>query len=612
MATSGSFGMSGSGYGSTFNWWLNSQSIPNNISNVGWNWTADWSSSSYVISSQAALWVNGSEVFRNAYNTGRKMYGGQQGSGSLNIGHDSDGGKIFGASGEAAFYQYAFNAWGSGSWALPNIPRAASITSATNFNDETNPVLGYSNPAGNSVTTLQCGIWKTDGSTALTGGYRDISKTGSSYTIVLSDSDKAAICAAFPNQTSATVRYYLRTVIGGVDSRPYVERTVSIVNANPTFTNFAYKDTNATVTAITGNNQVLVQNQSVLQATISVANKMVAQKSATPSTYSFQFGSVNISANYSASAGVVANLGTPAVADTQRLTVKAFDSRANSATAYKDIIVVPYAAPVIDASVKREGGFEDQTTLSIAGAFSLVQVGGATKNAVNTSSGVKYRFKQSSMSTWGNWTNVAATITGDKISTSDILMNCDNDAQWDFEISITDKFGTTTVPLTLSVGIPILHVSKNKRVGVNKVAEQGDLDVAGDIYSNGQKVGGCPHPVGTIIMSAVSDNPSTVWSGTTWVACAQGRSIVGVDPNDADFNAAEKTGGSKTVTLSVAQLAAHNHTFGTFSKIGSTSGGSGISVISDWGDNPIGTTGSGQAHPNMQPYSTAYVWKRTT
>ena len=66
---------------------------------------------------------------------------------------------------------------------LEQIPRQATITAVQNFNDEQNPVLTYSNPAGDVVTSLDACI-------SLTGSnpdvpYRAISKTGSSYTFNL-------------------------------------------------------------------------------------------------------------------------------------------------------------------------------------------------------------------------------------------------------------------------------------------------------------------------------------------------------------------------------------------------------------------------------------------
>ena len=72
----------------------------------------------------------------------------------------------------------------------------------------------------------------------------------------------------------------------------------------------------------------------------------------------------------------------------------------------------------------------------------------------------------------------------------------------------------------------------------------------------------CPFPVGAIYMSTTSANPSTFWTGTTWQAFATGKTIIGIDTSDTDFNSVNKTGGSKEVVLTVPNLPVHNHTVG--------------------------------------------------
>ena len=72
----------------------------------------------------------------------------------------------------------------------------------------------------------------------------------------------------------------------------------------------------------------------------------------------------------------------------------------------------------------------------------------------------------------------------------------------------------------------------------------------------------CPFPVGAIYMSTTSSNPSTFWTGTTWQAFATGKTIVGIDTSDTDFNSVNKVGGSKEVVLTIPNLPTHNHTVG--------------------------------------------------
>jgi hypothetical protein len=83
------------------------------------------------------------------------------------------------------------------------------------------------------------------------------------------------------------------------------------------------------------------------------------------------------------------------------------------------------------------------------------------------------------------------------------------------------------------------------------------------------------HPVGKIIMTDDSRNPAEYYPGTTWIAWGSGRVPVGVDVNDSDFNAPNKTGGAKShnytpagsnsggvvqgTALTVEQMPSHNH-----------------------------------------------------
>lgn len=62
-------------------------------------------------------------------------------------------------------------------------------------------------------------------------------------------------------------------------------------------------------------------------------------------------------------------------------------------------------------------------------------------------------------------------------------------------------------------------------------------------------VGNLMYPVGSIYMSINNINPTSLFGGK-WVSWGAGRVPVGVNANDTNFNAVEKTGGSKT----------HNHT----------------------------------------------------
>lgn len=123
------------------------------------------------------------------------------------------------------------------------------------------------------------------------------------------------------------------------------------------------------------------------------------------------------------------------------------------------------------------------------------------------------------------------------------------------------------------------------------------------------------YPIGSIYMTTSTVSPAVLFGGT-WERI-KGRCIVGVDENDTSFNAVSKTGGEKTHKLTIAEMPSHTHDCETYGNGGvSTKGGGlwGVIGADGRGKNQypsIYKTGGGQAHNNLQPYYTAYVWRRT-
>lgn len=153
------------------------------------------------------------------------------------------------------------------------------------------------------------------------------------------------------------------------------------------------------------------------------------------------------------------------------------------------------------------------------------------------------------------------------------------------------------------------------------------------------------HPIGSIEVNVSGTNPGT-YLGGTWEAFGSGRTLVGIDSSDSDFNTVEETGGEKTHTLITNEIPAHTHgsksLVGTWANWGEGSGQVSstkngykvtgiVSAVGDnnqygWGtstgrdsDNTSlkidathehNSVGGSQAHNNLQPYITVYFWKR--
>lgn len=149
-------------------------------------------------------------------------------------------------------------------------------------------------------------------------------------------------------------------------------------------------------------------------------------------------------------------------------------------------------------------------------------------------------------------------------------------------------------------------------------------------------------PVGSIFITnrqsgGTPINPNTLLGFGTWVRAGNGCAIVGQDPNQTEFDGIEETGGAKTVTLTTNEMPGHNHggahtvdisdpshyhdyRYGS-GQSGAVAGYQLLPNVATDNDflNPTGITasvtiasqGSGNAHNNLMPYITFYIWKRT-
>lgn len=133
---------------------------------------------------------------------------------------------------------------------------------------------------------------------------------------------------------------------------------------------------------------------------------------------------------------------------------------------------------------------------------------------------------------------------------------------------------------------------------------------------DGENLYPCPfYPVGSIYLSITTTNPSTYFGGT-WSQIAQGRTLVGVDTSQTEFNTVKQTGGEKTHKLTVEEMPSHHHSINGNGVGGTTYG---LATTGLYGGEPLisrfeqtnSSTGGNQPHNNLQPYYTCYIWLRT-
>lgn len=121
------------------------------------------------------------------------------------------------------------------------------------------------------------------------------------------------------------------------------------------------------------------------------------------------------------------------------------------------------------------------------------------------------------------------------------------------------------------------------------------------------------YPVGAIYINVSNTNPGTFLGGT-WVAWGTGQVPVGVDTTQTEFNTVEKTGGEKTHQLTAAESGVPAEGGGVVYQ--QDSGAKYFNVGSDADATHranllTGGVNAAQAHNNLQPYITCYMFKRT-
>lgn len=321
-------------------------------------------------------------------------------------------------------------------------------------------------------------------------------------------------------------------------------------------------------------------------------------------------------------------------------------SAAASVTVTVERYFVPYFESYSSQRCISSGALSDDGTYVLANAL-YNRAPCANNNTVTRT----IHYKKSADSVWTNAgvifsSGVPAVFGGGWIST---------EYSYDIRYTVTDAFHTVSVTDIVTTAAVVMDFkSGGKGLAVGKVSETDncfevsedwDVKVYGKLLKDYIKsIAGSMYPVGSIYMSVSPTNPSAYFGGT-WAAWGTGRVPVGVDASDTHFSTVEKTGGASTVTLSSGQMPAHTHAKGT---LAADSGGahkhklsltkttwgasSGNKVVVDSTDytamdnkntasggahehtisGATASAGGGNAHSNLQPYITCYMWKRTS
>ena len=309
---------------------------------------------------------------------------------------------------------------------------------------------------------------------------------GTAYrSITLTSSERTTLLNAMASVKSFTATIELVTKSGstqiGNASTCTCTVSTSASNSGPTLSGFTFADSYSTTTAITGNNQVLIQDYSRLTVTPGTAT---ARNGASIVSYSAVCSGVT----KSNTSGAALSLGTIGTSGTRDITLTVTDSRGYTASVTQSVTVVPYSKPrVSSVSLRRTNDIETEMQLVFNGSISPITVDGAQKNSLLY---VRYRYKLTSASSYNAYTSILGSVsaTGSSFSYSNLeLCNLDSEASYDFHLQIRDELNSLTsldLYFVVSQGTPLVALRK-KMVGINTPSPEAALHVVGDTRIEG-------------------------------------------------------------------------------------------------------------------------------
>ena len=311
------------------------QDIANNRTLIAWSCGVYCGHSFYLNAiKMSAVTINGTKVYSGGTYSNYSRGNHTIASGTMWINHNTDGTKTFSIASFTGWLYSNYNYSSNGdSYSLTTIPRGATITEAPDFADLDNPTISYSNPAGEAATSLSACI-------TLTGAiadvpYRDISKTGDSYTFNLTDAERETLRANTSGR-SRKLFFCIQTYFGSNVFRKTYEVTFSIVendNSKPAITMTAALDNGSLPSIFDG---LCIQGKSRYDVTLSAEGKYGASIT---SLYATLDGKTYTQKTFKTDV-----IQSPSNID---MVGYAKDSREFSNSVSKPIIVVPYSKPLV-------------------------------------------------------------------------------------------------------------------------------------------------------------------------------------------------------------------------------------------------------------------------
>ena len=365
------------------------------------------------------------------------------------IEHESDGKKsiVISFSFNGKLSTYYPNGTISKTVKLPTIPRTSSVTCADgNIGSATTINI---NRASSSFThTLTYEFQGLTGTIAT-----KTSNTSIGWTIPTSFYSK--ISNANSGKGTITCSTYSGDTLIGTSTCTF---NAFVINSNPSIS-ATIEDTNTSAIQATGDKNKLIRYISNAKVVVTAT----ARNSATISSVKVVNGSQTKTKTTSTINSV----------DSGTFNLSCIDSRGLSASAIVTKILVAYIKPVIIGVILNRPSTTSNTINASVQGLCFNGSFGAKTNSFE----LKWRYKKSTDTSWGNYTTVTATRTGNNFTFSGELgKNFSYTEAFNFEFVLSDYFMSNTYSATVTRGLPIIDIGKD------------DINVNGALNENGKRV----------------------------------------------------------------------------------------------------------------------------
>ena len=451
-----------------------SQSITDNTSTVNWRMTVSRTGAYYTHNHQGdstlSLNLDGSNVHYSypTWETSGEEY--TLASGSSTIAHNADGTKTLPIS-------CTFNPNNglhgtitvTASLSLTTIPRSSSVSVSSG-------VIG-------SAVTIN--INRQSSSFRHTVRYAWAGKSGTiasnvdastSWTIPLDFAND------IPNSASGTGTVYVDTYSGSTKTGTQSTTFTASVPANvkPTFTGVSLSDLNCAAQNLIPKSDTFIQVISNIKVAFNGA--VGSYGSSITGYYAEIVGKNQSTGSNGGSLGIMNYHGTI------KIRASVSDSRGRwSDTKEVSVTLLEYFAPALSFSIARTGSTSSTLTATRNAKIAPLTVAGSQKNTMTLTFKVARlgttNFQVDTGPAAGSWTSISNLVNSQANLAGNYLAN----QSWVVIGTLEDKFTRSDFMVNVATESVVLSYDRSG-IGVNKIREQGALDVKGNIYADNKPI----------------------------------------------------------------------------------------------------------------------------